>query len=74
MSNFCIKCGGVDIAVRYVGEGVCIDRYSRSAVESEFISADRRGFYYFLKSKKEHLRKICNKCAYAWRENTADNK
>ena len=71
---FCPKCSDADIVVTFVSKGKVIDSSSIRKVEDEFSTSREYDFYFQVKAKVEHLRCICRRCSYRWREHTAQNK
>lgn len=70
--NTCPKCSGNDLCVNFTPKGTVINHSGRHKVENEFVISNQYDFFWQHKAAKDHLKKHCRVCQYAWRENTAD--
>lgn len=70
--NSCPKCSNEKIVVAFVPRGALINHSGRSQIETDFVTSNQYDFFWQHKSAKDHLKKHCTTCQYAWREATAD--
>jgi len=68
----CPKCAGENIVVAFVPNNSLINHSGRTQVETEFVTSNQYDFFWQHKAAKDHLKKHCRDCQYAWREATAD--
>ena len=69
----CPKCGGTDLHITYIPQGVIVDDVKEEEAESEFLRTYVREYKRAI-ADKEHLQVHCRTCHYKWREDTLDNK
>lgn len=58
--------------VAFVPANALINHSGRAQVETEFVTSNQYDFFWQYKAAKDHLKKHCRTCQYAWREATAD--
>lgn len=70
--NTCPKCSGEKIVVSFVPASALINHSGRTQVETEFVTSNQYDFFWQHIAAKDHLKKHCRTCQYAWREATTD--